>query len=531
MFTFKKTLAAWMALAAFVTAAPSFAQIDENWHLLDAKSDGIHGISALKAEKELLQGKTPQTVVVAVIDGGVQADHEDLAEAMWINTKEIAGNGLDDDGNGYIDDIHGWNFIGGKDSSVNHDTYELTRLYKKYSASFENRDAKSISKAEQSEYKRYLSIKSDFDEEYKSSKEDYEFYTGLIEGVETIKKTLGEKELNLENLKEIKPADRSESMAWISLYMMLSKGQDVDAAMEELKSGMSYFSNRYNYGYNLTFDPRHIVGDKYDDPNDRFYGNNDVEGPDGEHGTHVAGIIAAVRNNSKGMDGVAPNARIMAVRAVPNGDERDKDVANAIRYAVDNGAKVVNMSFGKSYAYNLEAVHEAIRYAESKDVLLVHAAGNDGKNTDKASNFPTDRDNRNTEMFNNWLEIGASSWVPSPNGLATFSNYGKKNVDVFSPGVDIYATVPTNEYRRLDGTSMAAPVAAGVAAVIRGYYPSLTAVQVKDIIMESATRLKAKQVIPGGKKKVKMRKISRTGAVINLYEALKLAEKTVSEAK
>lgn len=520
-----------LAVAAIFIGNAVYAQIDENWHLLDAKSDGIHGISALKAEKELLQGKTPQTVVVAVIDGGVQADHEDLADAMWINPGEIAGNGIDDDGNGYIDDIYGWNFIGGKDSSVNHDTYELTRLYKKYNDMFGNRDAKSIAKSEQAEYKRYLSLKSEFDKEYKSSKEDYEFYTGLLDGVEMIKKTLGDKEMTLENLKEIKPADRNESMAWISLYMMLSKGQDINAALEEIKGGMSYFSNRFNYGYNLAFDPRHIVGDKYEDPNDRIYGNNDVEGPDGEHGTHVAGIIAAVRNNGKGMDGVAPNAKIMAVRAVPNGDERDKDVANAIRYAVDNGAKVVNMSFGKSYSYNLSAVHEAIRYAQSKDVLLIHAAGNDGKNTDKEDNFPADRDSKNKELFNNWLEIGASSWVPSPNGLASFSNYGKKNVDVFSPGVDIYATVPTNEYRRLDGTSMAAPVVAGVAAVIRGYYPTLSAAQVKEIIMESASPVKSRQVIPGGKKKVKMKKISRTGAIVNLYEALKLAEKTANGSK
>ena len=149
--------------------------------------------------------------------------------------------------------------------------------------------------------------------------------------------------------------------------------------------------NKLDYAYNPDYDSRKlIVKDNYADSNERFYGNNDVEGPDALHGTHVAGIVGAVVGNEIGSDGIARNVKLMSVRAVPDGDERDKDVANAIRYAVDNGATIINMSFGKGYSWDKKAVDEAVKYAAKHDVLLVHAAGNSGQNNDKTDNFPND---------------------------------------------------------------------------------------------------------------------------------------------
>lgn len=511
--------AAFLLFSTFV----SIAQIDDNWHLLDPVKDDLPGISAYVAEENILKGKELKTVVVAVIDGGVQADHEDLTANMWVNDDEIPGNGIDDDNNGYVDDIHGWNFIGGADSNVNYDTYELTRLYRDYAQKYRGINQSELSKSDKEEFEQWLEIKEAFEKEQESSESEYQFYLAMLEGLDNIIKTLGDQDISLDDLKAYKPETRAESMAWINLYMLVSQGQEIQPAKAELEAAMEYFKYQYMYGYNLEFDPRHIVGDDYKNSAERFYGNADVEGPDGEHGTHVAGIIAALRNN-QGAEGVATNARIMAVRAVPNGDERDKDVANAILYAVDNGALVINMSFGKAYSYNQTAVHEAILYAESKDVLLVHAAGNDAQNNDKNNNFPNDHGKRLKDRYNNWLEIGASSWSPLPYALADFSNYGRKSVDVFAPGVDIYSTVPDQEYKRLDGTSMAAPVASGVAAVIRGAYPNLTAAEVKEIMMKSAVPYKGRNAVPGRSSKKKVKRIAKTGGNINLYQALLMAE-------
>jgi cell wall-associated protease len=498
------------------------AQIEYNWHLLDISKDELPGVSAYQAEQALLNKLELKPVIVAVIDGGVEADHEDLKNNMWVNEDEIPGNGIDDDKNGYVDDIYGWNFIGGKDSNVNKDTYELTRLYKYYSDKYRGKNEQALSADEKKEFQRYKEIEEVYLKERESSESEYKLYKGMLEGINNILKVYDGVELTADTLKSYKPQSREESMAWISLYMMLSQGQDVNTSLEELESAKNYFKDRYLYGYNTDFNPRSIVGDDYNNPNDRFYGNADVEGPDGMHGTHVAGIIAAARNE-KGAEGIAPNARIMAIRAVPNGDERDKDVANAIRYAVDNGASIINMSFGKSYSYNKTIVDEAVKYAESKDVLLVHAAGNDAQNIDKENNFPNDHSRKKNGLCSNWLEVGASSWAPKPMVLADFTNYGRKSVDLFAPGVSIYSTVPDQKYKRLNGTSMAAPVASGVAAVIRGAYPSLTAAEVKEVLIKSSTRIKGRNTIPGKKSKKRAKRLSQSGGLLNLYEALEMA--------
>jgi subtilisin family serine protease len=288
---------------------------------------------------------------------------------------------------------------------------------------------------------------------------------------------------------------------------------------------VDYYASALEYGYNSQYDPRGIVGDNYSNSYETGYGNNDLKGPDPSHGTHVSGIIAGKRGNNIGLDGVADNVEIMVVRVVPDGDERDKDVANGIRYAADNGANIINMSFGKSYSYDKNVVDEAVKYAEKKGVLIIHAAGNDSEDLDGGQNFPTKKFLKGGSA-KNWLEIGAMGWQEAPNSVGSFSNYGKKSVDIFAPGVDIYSTYPNNEYKFENGTSMAAPSASGVAAVLMSYFPDLTAAQVKGILMKTAARYPGLMINkPGTEDLVDFTSLSVSGGVINLYAAVMEAMK------
>lgn len=500
----------------------------DNWYNLDKAADNVQGVSTEKAYQELLKGKKSTTVLVAVIDSGIDEEHEDLKEIMWVNPGEIAGNGIDDDKNGYVDDIYGWNFIGGKNGdNVNKDTYELTRVYKML------KDKKRNKKEEE----RFKKVKKAYDEKVNNARLDLEQTEMIYNVVKTLKEALGEQPATLNNIEAIKSEDEKVVLAkkmFLSLFAPQMEAQDkkadeeleLDELMTSLKGAIDYYKDGLEYGYNVDFNPRTIVGDNYAKSNERFYGNNDVTGPDAAHGTHVAGIIGAVRTNNLGNKGVADNVRIMSVRAVPDGDERDKDVANSIRYAVDNGARIINMSFGKSYSYDKKAVDRAVCYAERKGVLLVHAAGNSGENTDIEDNFPNKYKKGNTSKpFGNWLEVGALSWMPGTDMPATFSNYGKKNVDVFAPGVDIYSTIPGSEYASFSGTSMASPVTAGVAALVWSYYPELTVKQLREILVKSTIKVDEYVTVPGGDQKVEFNTLCNTSGIVNAYEALKLAEK------
>ncbi len=506
-------------------------QAPGNWFLLDLQSDGYAGLSANKAHEQLLKGKKAQTVIVAVIDSGVDIEHEDLQDIIWVNEDEIPGNGIDDDHNGYVDDIHGWNFIGGANGeNVNHDSYEISRLYAKYKAMFDGKDTDKLSKKERAMYDEYLEIKKTIEEKREELQGNLDLYTGIKEAINKVKELVGKDDFTAEDLDSLQVDDPSLGQAMMILSNVLSQGGTVAELEEQLDGAIEYFSNSLNYGYNPDFDPRSIVGDDYSNVKERYYGNNDVEGPDASHGTHVSGIIAAIRNNNIGIDGVADHVRIMSVRTVPDGDERDKDVANAIIYAVDNGAKVINMSFGKGYAWNKGAVDKAVKYARKHDVLLVHAAGNSAQNNDETDNFPNDTYAKRgflglgPKQADNWLEIGALSWKKGEDAPATFSNYGKKSVDVFSPGVDIYSCVPQSDYASFSGTSMASPATAGVAALIRAYYPEFSAQEVRQIILDSAIPQNYKVKKPGSKELVDFSELCATGAIVNAYRALQLAE-------
>jgi subtilisin family serine protease len=343
-----------------------------------------------------------------------------------------------------------------------------------------------------------------------------------------IQKQLNKEDYTIADLNGIVTTDADLNKSKnIMTRILTNTGPDFRTGLKEYSD---YVYDQINYNLNKDFDGRKIVGDNPEDIKNTNYGNNTVYGPDKEealHGTHVAGIIAQVRNNNIGGDGIANNVEIMAVRAVPNGDEYDKDIALAIRYAVDNGAKVINGSFGKSYSPHKQWVYDAIKYAEKKDVLFVHAAGNDGQNIDLSenANFPNDSDDNKKEFASNVLTVGALNYVYGEGVIADFSNYGAFNVDVYAPGVEIYATVPNNKFKYEQGTSMASPNAAGVAALIRSYYPKLSAKQVKQILMDSGTALPEIVALGSSQEKKSAAESSKSGKMVNAYNALLMAEK------
>ncbi|WP_293297264.1 S8 family peptidase [Pedobacter sp. UBA4863] len=498
---------ALLATAPFIASAQSQKK---NWYNLDLKTDSVFGISTEKAYTELLKGKKSSTVIVGILDSGVDGVHEDLKSVMWVNKKEKAGNGKDDDKNGYIDDVNGWSFLGGKDGNVNQETLEITRLVRRDAARFANVTEENVAAADRKAFETYLANKKELQKGLDKAKANLQRFESVKNAVEGVAKKIGKENPTLDDIKNFTAEGQIENSIKNTLIRALANMDYKTFYETQIKPGYDHYYDQVNYNYNLTFNPRNIVGDNENNSNERIYGNADSKGPDPSHGTHVAGIVGADRKNTLGINGVADNVLLMAVRNVPNGDERDKDVANAIRYAVDNGAKVLNMSFGKAYSWDKKVVDDAVKYAVSKDVLLVHAAGNDNKNLDVDTNFPTNKYEDGT-LADAWLTVGASTPYNDNRLKASFSNYGKTTVDVFAPGFAIYSTYPDQKYQDNNGTSMASPVVAGLAALIRSYYPKLKAVQVKEIIMKSVEKADA------------LKDISVTGGVVNAYNALKLA--------
>jgi cell wall-associated protease len=485
----------------------------KRWSHLDLDKDSIPGMSVDRVYSELLKGKTSTPVIVGIVDSGVDIEHEDLKSVIWTNKKEIPGNKIDDDKNGYVDDIYGWNFLGNSTK----ENYEYERIIK---------NKKLVDEA------TYLKAKAINDkkiEEANQTKFQIELaLNGTKKADETLIKLLGKPNYTAEELDAIESKDQEVIQSIAIMKQMLAYGLSVADLKKEIEKELESYI-RVQSGENLKTNYRKVVGDNPDDIKDTKYGDNNVMGPDKEeilHGTHVAGIVAQVRNNKIGGDGIANNVQILTVRAVPDGDEYDKDIALGIRYAVDNGAKVINGSFGKAFSPHKQWVYDAIKYAESKDVLIVHAAGNDAKDIDKEDNFPNDSDDKVTEFADNMITVGALNYEYGTNVVADFSNYGKLNVDVFAPGVKIYASTPNNTYQFLQGTSMAAPNVAGVAALIRSYYPTLTAKQVKHILMDSGTAIKSSVAVGGDPDKSRLfSALSQSGKMVNAYNAMVMAEK------
>lgn len=489
----------------------------QRWSHLDVLKDTVPGMSVDRAYEEIIKNKAGKKVIVAVIDSGIEVDHADLKTQMWVNPKEVANNGKDDDKNGYVDDIHGWNFLG----ETNEEQLELTRI---------------VSRGDDgsSEYKRAVKELEEKRAELEPLKSRLATMQEVHDKVAKYLKKSTFTKADLDKIPTDAPADitKAKNMA----YALVAGGKE---ANEYLKDFASYVNGQLDYNLNPDFKGRK-TGDDIFDINDKIYGNNDVMGDrdHAKHGTHVAGIIAQTRHNNIGGDGVASNnVEIMSVRAVPDGDEYDKDIALGIRYAADNGAKVINGSFGKYFAQNSQWVMDAIKYAEKKDVLIVVAAGNDAMDLNPATGeeikrYPNDRiEGTKTEIADNFLVVGALNPSFGEKMVANFSNFGNVDVDVFAPGVKIYATVPHGKYEYLQGTSMASPNAAGVAAMIRSYYPNLKAAQVKKIMMDSGVAVNKEVIVSGDKDdKRNFQDISTSGKFVNLYNALIMADK-VSKGK
>jgi cell wall-associated protease len=510
-----------VAISATAKQMPLTDDESQNWQHLDLIKDSIPGMSVEKAYA-FLTGKKGQQIIVGVIDSGTDLTHEDLTANAWINPKEIAGNGIDDDKNGFIDDINGWNFLG----SIYKENSELNRIIT--DPSIADEETVEIAKAA---YNKTI-------QEAEVNKQRYDQMLAAVSDADkTIKTHLNKTEYTKEDVSEIKSTEPAILQSVAVASQMFDFGlSSLQQAIDEL-TGLVETAAELLSGDGLKNNYRTVLGDNENTMEITIYGDNKVGNTvkSEAHGSHVSGIIGAVRNNEVGMNGVANNVKIMAVRAVPDGDEYDKDVALAIRYAVDNGAKVLNTSFGKGYSPKKEWVWDAIKYAASKDVLIVNAAGNDGKNIDKELTFPNDSKDLKTEISDNVITIGAMSEYYNENLAANFSNYGKINVDVFAPGVQIYSTTPENEYQKFSGTSMAAPSTAGVAALVRSYYPKLTASQVKHILMNSGTLITFDVIKPGSQsrenptgEKVPFTDLSVSGRVVNAYNALLMADKMVN---
>ena len=513
------------------------ADLPKNWHTLDLKKDGYFGVS-LNQAYDFLKGKKSTTVVVATIDSGVDTLQKDLQPILWINTREKAGNGKDDDHNGYVDDVHGWNFLGGPNNrcDVNETTEEVREYYRlkdKYAAITTAAAAK-----DKPEYAYWLKVKGIRDSTVGKSQAELNQLSPLMNALVTtdafLKRSLHLKAGQSFTKNDLNNLNSKNDTLTQSKYIWGLIFQDADNAKTDTKTitELNEYITKLNNDINPDLDARkRVVGDNPNDINDKVYGSNQLKFDDASHGTGVAGLIGAIRNNGYGIDGIADNVRIMAIKAVPNGDEYDKDIANAIRYAVNNGAKVVNMSFGKKISPHKKWVDDAIKYAAEKDVLLVQASGNDNQDVDAKPEFPNDTFLDGTTS-DNLISVGASAALNDENLAATFSNYGKKNVDVFAPGVKVTSIDKDAEFNTADGTSFASPITAGIAALVLEYYPTLSARQLKEVILESAKPLQGMQVIkPGSKDKVDFTALSKSGGVVNALEALKIASKMKGERK
>ena len=519
----------------------AFAQkeVVKGWHLMDIKEDGYHGIS-LKQAMELLKDIKPVPVVVAVMDGGIDTSHRALKTVLWKNKKEIANNTKDDDGNGYTDDVYGWNFLGNaKGENVNKESQEAVRVYHQLKPKFTNKnfDETKAGLKDKNEYQLWQRS----NQLLESKAEDRMGLMMVEASLNTnryfdslIRCEMKATEYTAEELENFFPKNALTKKAKLGYLRFIDLLElDRDKTNRQLFSDLDKFIDQQKELQMGKIRPatnfRNIItGDNDEELTNIHYGNGDVMGGTSLHGTHVSGIIAGLPDSAdNAVRGISNMARIMTVRCVPDGDEHDKDVALGIMYAVKNGAKVINMSFGKDLSPHKHWVDDAIKYAALHDVLIVHASGNDARNTDENPDYPSPYllDN---QQVGNVITVGASGDSSLHCGMvADFTNYGQATVDVLAPGIKIYSSIPGNKYAFEQGTSMSAPVVSGIAALLRSYFPQLSAVEVKNIIEQSVDKtMTCKQFKkPGGfkREKIEMKNICKSGGIVNAYNAVKMA--------
>lgn len=525
-----------LTFKAQAQALPSTSRPPKDWWQLDLKQDSLPGIS-LRQAYDLLKGRPSQTVLVAVLDTPIDIAHEDLRDVIWTNERELTGERIDSDGNGYLNDLHGWCFVCSPDGKiVVGEQDEVTQITSMWQERFEGINPQTLAPDDRRDYELYQQAKQ---ETLKQRAYFGQLKEALADSVELrgqlakwgdffSKNTFGKTSVGLIKAKKL-PEVRAK--AWLEYLLSLGGSNQLDYAtvllltQNRLKAFYDRVANLNDQGYNPDWQPRKVVGDDPGYGIERFYGapaaradNMAVFG----HGTHVAGIIGAQRGNGLGMDGVADNVRIVSLAIASGGDERDKDIANAIRYAVNVGAKVINMSFAKRLSPHKAVLDDAILYAERKGVLLFNAAANDANDNDTTAYYPV-ANYQDGSKASNFIEVGNSTAYFNENLAAASSNYGRRSVDVFAPGSMIYATVPGSRYDYKSGTSMASPCAAGVAALVWSYFPTLTAAQVKRILLESAVKPNISVFRPGSKTLVPFGSLSATGGIINAQAAVRKA--------
>lgn len=533
-----------------ITSLRAQQQSYNAWHLKDPATDSVYGI-ALDRTYDFLQKKQKKAspVIVAILDSGVDTTHEDLKKNLWRNPREIPGNGKDDDKNGYVDDVYGWNFLGGKDGkNMLKASSEKARVYHRYKSQFDNVNLDTLQLSSYEKYQYFWWKKSAAEIKGGPDDEDQLRFFSLTQRTlkkydDLLRREMKKEVYTIDDIEKFVPTHPSVKDAKLGLLTFLRLIEaDNDATnrqllfelnkeVEKLRADSAEKTTPPNDGRST------IIQDEYNNPLDTLYGNNDVTAdPEGAlHGTHVAGLIGATRNNGIGMDGIADQVQLMILRVVPDGDEYDKDIALAIRYAVNNGAKIINMSFGKSFSPEKNWVDSAVLYAEAHDVLLVHSAGNEGVSLDEKIKFPNASLQKLNRKANNFITVGASSdRIFGPCLAASFSNYSSQVVDLFAPGVKMYSTQPGNIYGRNDGTSFSSPIVSGTAALIRSYYPTLTAPEIISILNQSVTSLKGSSTcLPGSERSsgtIEWTSLCKTAGIVNAYQAIQAAD-ALNESK
>ncbi|MFK7747066.1 MAG: S8 family serine peptidase [Kordia sp.] len=510
----------------------------KTWVHKDYKQDTIAGTSLEKAYKELLPNKKGKEIIVAVLDTKLDIFHEDLKDQIWVNTDEIPNNGIDDDNNGYIDDVNGWDFLSNnKEEFVAYENVEIVRVVRKYDSLFKDKKLEDVSKNQKLAFQIYTKAKNKLEsslDRYKVRLNNaYTDYETFVKATKLIEKVLKKEKFTVLDLYNLQKTEQKDTLV-IQYVSFMKKKLRSSTTLESIKEDIEYYENGLYKMYNIDYDERKVVGDDVKNINDRFYGSHKVYGRvPFEHSIPVSGILGARRDNGIGIQGISNNIKIMPVVMVASGDEHDKDVAVAIRYAVDNGASVINMSWGKNFSTEETWVHDAIKYAEAHDVLLVTSAGNSRRNIDEQKYYLNDYLNEK-EIANNFMVIGANNYNATEKLAASFSNYGKEHVDLFAPGVKIYTTDTNNKYKFTRGTSFASPIVSGIAALIRSHYPNLTASEVKMILMESGTSFDLNvRIFDENRKKmyVPFSELSKSGKVVNAYNALVLAAKVSKKKK
>jgi subtilisin family serine protease len=531
-------------LAVFFSYSVSFGQSNvssQNWHWKDYTKDKVHGISLYQAYQQLAKiNKQPSPIIVAVMDGGIDTSHIEIKSKLWTNGKEIPYNGIDDDRNGYVDDIHGWNFLGGKDGrNIDKADAEKTRVYHKFKTLYEGKsiEVTKFNAAQRNQYEMWkqAAAEIEFSEEDAANLRYISIaYKAMLKLGNTLITEIKDSNFNVVTLESFQPQGRNTldaKMAYLRTIKIL--GVDKESPYLEIVNELKeYIEGKEKSAKSKTELPdpirAEIVKDNYENFADKYYGNNDITGPNAKHGTHVAGLVASIPDSSWNVNALYPGIKIMGVRMVPDGDEYDKDVALGIRYAVDNGAKIINMSFGKSFSPEQVWVDNAIRYAASKDVLIIHSAGNEFYDLNVKAVFPSPYSSALNDTASNVLTVAASSDESINNSLLTdFSNFGYKIVDVLSPGNKIYSTLPgKTNHGYLQGTSMAAPIVSHIAAMIRSYYPSLSALDVKKIIMGTVWKPLDENTsydVPEKQESKTLSSIAAAGGIVNAEKAIQMA--------